>query len=99
MQRKEQETMLCYIIYSVHANVKGVEKMRKTKNRVGETNTANCGMKMTIIRYGSSYDIDVEFEDGTIVKNRTYRCFKRGMISHPNYYLANRLGESELLGH
>ena len=54
------------------------------KHRVGETNIANNGMKMTIIKYRKSYDIDIQFEDGTIVYNKKYSAFKRGVIKHPN---------------
>lgn len=55
------------------------------KNRVLETNIANNGQVMTIIEYRNCNDIDIEFEDGTIVKNRTYRRFKEGKIKNPNY--------------
>ena len=40
---------------------------------------------MTIIEYRRNDDIDIQFEDGTIVKNRTYRRFKEGKIKNPNY--------------
>ena len=55
------------------------------KNRVLETNIANNGQVMTIIGYINGNDIDIQFEDGTIVKNRTYRRFKEGKIKNPNY--------------
>lgn len=54
------------------------------KHRVGETNIANNGMKMTIINCRKSHDIDIQFEDGTIVYNKQYGAFKRGVIKHPN---------------
>ena len=40
---------------------------------------------MTIIGYRNGNDIDIQFEDGTIVKNRIYRRFKEGKIKNPNY--------------
>ena len=52
--------------------------------RVGEKSKANNGMEMKIIGYRSSSDIDVQFEDGTIVKGKRYQQFKRGEIANPN---------------
>ena len=51
-------------------------------DRVGETRMMNCGMKATIIRYGKAIDIDVRFEDGTVVKHKSYSKFKKGGIAH-----------------
>lgn len=66
-------------------------------NRIGEEIIANCGQKMKIIRYNSYEDIDVKFEDGTIVKNKSYNNFMNGAIQNPNYNLyANRLGEENM---
>ena len=55
------------------------------KIRVGETAYSSKGQKMTIIRYHSYADLDVQFEDGTIVTNRDYNNFKLGCIRNPNY--------------
>ena len=52
-------------------------------DRLGETKMMNCGMEATIIRYGRCDDIDVRFEDGTVVEHRTYNSFKNGTIAHP----------------
>lgn len=54
-------------------------------NRIGEENinTQNC--KMKIIEYRNAEDIDVRFEDGTVVKNKQYYSFKRGSIKNPFY--------------
>lgn len=64
--------------------------------RVGEKSKANNGMEMKIIGYRSSLDIDVQFEDGTIVKGKSYQQFKRGEIANPNVkkktLRADRLG-------
>ncbi len=54
------------------------------EKRVGETTTAKCGMNMKIIAYRSSTDVDVEFEDGTVITNKSYNSFKKGTISNPN---------------
>lgn len=50
----------------------------------------NCGMNASIIRYDGSHDIDVMFEDKTIVKNKTYRQFKNGNIRNYNVPYTNR---------
>ena len=49
----------------------------------------NCGMKATIIRYGGCNDIDVRFEGGTVVKDRQYKDFKKGEITHQSLSLNN----------
>ena len=46
-------------------------------------------MKMTIIAYRHAKDIDVQFEDGTIVYNKIYNSFKKGTIKHPNINIRN----------
>ena len=38
---------------------------------------------MTIVRYGNKNDIDVQFDDGTIVEHKRYGNFKRGNIKNP----------------
>ena len=55
--------------------------------RLGETRMMNCGMEATIIRYGNNTDIDVCFEDGTIVEHKTYNSFKKGGIAHQSLNL------------
>lgn len=52
-------------------------------DRTGETKRAANGMLMTIIEYRKSNDIDIQFEDGTIVRNRTISDFNRGLIKYP----------------
>ena len=66
---------------------------RKIIDRTGETNTANNGQTMTIIACRKYIDIDIQFEDGTIIYKKTYQSFKKGEIENPNY-TKNRLGES-----
>ena len=58
--------------------------MSKFIDRTGEVNIAKNGLKMTIIDYRFSKDIDIQFEDGTIVKNKTYQSFKKGTIKNLN---------------
>ena len=54
-------------------------------DRTGEKRMMNCGLEATIIRYGSSHDIDVQFEDGQVVYHRDYPSFKKGTIAHPGF--------------
>lgn len=60
-----------------------VENINLKTYRLGETKLSNCGMNMTIIRYGGTQDIDVQFEDNTIIKNKTYENFIKGAIINP----------------
>lgn len=64
-------------------------------DRLGETRIMNCGMEATIIRYGRYDDIDVRFEDGTVVENGRYGNFKKGKIAHSN--TKDRLGETRMM--
>ena len=69
------------------------------KARLGETQMMNCGMKATIIRYNGVRDIDVRFEDGTIVGSKTYNAFKKGSIANQNIKTSaeNCLGETRMM--
>lgn len=63
-----------------------------SKIRVGETNTNKLGQKMTLIAYRSCEDVDIQFEDGTVLKHKKYYIFKSGKML--NY--ASRLNEEKL---
>ena len=69
-------------------------------NRLGESIKANNGLMMTIIAYRNSHDIDIQFEDGTIVTHKKYYNFSKGLIKNPNkivqsrFPIATRLGET-----
>lgn len=65
-------------------------------NRLDETRMMNCGMEATIIRYSRRDDIDVRFEDGTVIEHRQYNQFERGNIANPNFK-ASRLGETRMM--
>lgn len=56
----------------------------KKQGRVGDENIMNNGMKCKIIAYRSSRDVDIEFEDGTIVTNKDFHAFQKGNIRNPN---------------
>ena len=72
---------------------------RLGETRLGETRIMNCGMEATIIRYGGCKDIDVRFEDDTIIKYRQYGEFKKGTIVNQNIKASaeNRLGETRMM--
>lgn len=55
-----------------------------TKDRLGESATMNNGQKAEIIAYRRCDDIDLRFEDGTVVTS-SYSTFKAGQIKNPNY--------------
>ena len=56
------------------------------EERINEIKINNQGFKMTIIEYRNAKDIDIQFEDGTIIEHRAYNDFKRGTIAHPTEY-------------
>lgn len=64
---------------------------------IGMTNINNKGYKMTIIAYRGLRDIDVQFEDGSIVRNRRLQTFKEGLIAKPKNLIGtkgkNRAGQ------
>ncbi len=74
-----------------------MQNINLANERIGETNTATNGQKMTIITYRNSGDIDVQFEDGNIVKNKTYAHFKDGKISQMSLNKEKRLGETKMM--
>ena len=72
--------------------------MSKFIDRTGEKRMMNCGLEATIIRYGSSMDIDIQFEDGQVVYHRIYDNFKKGMISPPiDPRKINHIGEKRMM--
>lgn len=56
----------------------------KDKSHLNETNIAKNGQKMTIIRYISTTNMDIQFEDGTIVFCNKYESFEKGYVRNPN---------------
>ena len=73
--------------------------MATKKDRLGETRMMKCGMKATIIRCGGATDIDVCFEDGTIIEHGVYGNFKKGAIANPNIkaFAEAHLGETRMM--
>ena len=52
--------------------------------RLGMIIIMSNGQLCKIIEYRNSNDIDVEFEDGTIIKHKKYSIYKKGKIRNPN---------------
>ena len=76
-----------YITHSNYANFKkGViqNKSANKEQKVGLRKRMNNGLWATIKRYNGCYDIDIEFEDGYILKHATFQRFKEGTASNPN---------------
>ena len=58
--------------------------------RKQEVRVMNNGQQAKIINYRSATDIDVQFEDGTIVYHREYGRYKRGHIANPNLHASRK---------
>lgn len=71
--------------------------MAKFCDRTEEMRVANNGQKMYIHKYYSAKRIDVRFEDGTIVENRTYTQFKNGCIKNPNFQTMHGVSLNEII--
>jgi hypothetical protein len=69
-------------------------------NRIGETVTAFNGQEMTIVQYRTYKDIDIMFEDQTIVCNQNYTQFKKGAIKNPKFSgnTGSTIGSLKILG-
>ena len=59
--------------------------MGKKDGRLNEIGVSSQGEKMTIVRYGGVRDIDIQFEDGTIVEHKRYDNFLKGNIKNPYF--------------
>lgn len=66
--------------------------------KLGEEKMMNCGMTAKIVRYTNAKDIDVEFEDGTLITGKNYSEYIRGKISPDPFELINghRIRHSKL---
>ena len=71
-------------------------KTKESISRIGETSVSSKGEKMTLIAWRRNDDIDIEFEDGTVVYNKCYRHFKKGVISNPNYSTSKYIGRTSV---
>ena len=99
--RFEDETVVEHKTYNAFkkGNIANPNIKAFAEARLGETRMMNCGMETTIIRYGGCNDIDVRFEDGTVVEHKTYKAFKKGEIANPNIetFAEARLGKTRMM--
>ena len=70
--------------------------------RLGERAIMKNGQQATIIAYRGATDIDIQFDDGTVVERRSYNEFKLGSIRNPQYtppnpVAAKRIGETRTM--
>lgn len=63
-------------------------KIDKKLLHIGETNIMKDGSKATIVEYISYNDINIQFEDGTIIEHTNKRAFTDGHIKNPNKYMS-----------
>lgn len=78
-------TIVEHVEYSnfIHGKINNPSLKRKTiKDRTGETRVMNNGLSACIVRYRNATDIDVKFETGQIVTNKTYYSFCKGCIAY-----------------
>lgn len=61
-------------------NKPGGQRIRFAKQRLGMQSRAKSGERMTIIVYRGCNNIDVRFEDGTILEHVRYQAFIKGQI-------------------
>ena len=54
------------------------------KHIIGQTKEMNNGQRATVIRDNGSNDIDIQFEDGTIVHTRR-QSYRLGVVRNPNF--------------
>ena len=66
-------------------------RKKAVPKHIGESNTARNGMQMTIITYRRAIDIDIQFEDGYISKDKMYSSFINGYISHKWPYIIGNI--------
>ena len=72
--------------------------MGKFIDRVGEIHQNNKGESFTIIGYRDNKNVDIQFEDGTIVTKRAFSDLKVGKVRNPNsrsFYNVGFVGEGE----
>lgn len=78
-------------------NTRNANKIR----RVGQRQLMKNGLTATLIKYRSSASVDVQFDDGVVVKNKTYDQFIGGQIGHPDCLHAmkkkDRTGETRVM--
>lgn len=60
-------------------------QVKKPHTRLGEKYTNNTGLTVIIIDYIGYDDVSIQFEDGTVLKNRKYGDIVKGEFKNSNY--------------
>ncbi len=53
---------------------------------LSEVKFMKCGLTAKIIEYRAFGDVDIEFEDGVIIRNKNLRSFNDGRALHPGFH-------------
>ena len=62
-----------------------MKKIPKEVSRIGWKSVAQNGQIITIVNYHNSLDVDVMFDDGTLVEHIQMSKFKNGEVRNPNF--------------
>ena len=67
------------------------------RSHVGESRIMNCGLMAVITRFGSSSDVDIKFEEGSIRTGITYRNFLLGTVIPKGFYQKSHVNETKIV--
>lgn len=90
-----------FIRGNIHNPKKPRSRGEVKRDRIGLCKDTKDHQKMTIIAYRKASDLDVQFDDGTIVYHRTWQMFDEDKIQNPNKprkycYAESKIGETML---
>lgn len=74
-----------------------LKSLNAGKSHLGEKRIAKNGMEMVLIAYRNSGDVDVRFEDGTVVTT-AYSEFDDGNVRNPNTHKTKAMYKAERTG-
>lgn len=60
--------------------IQGRNKLIANSKKIGEMREMKCGLVCFITKYTNAKDINISFQDGTIIEHTTYEMFKKGEI-------------------
>lgn len=80
--------------YIKHPNheISGIYKHQNDlrEKRIGQSKVMNNGIRATIVNYQNRFNIDVQFEDGVIIKGVCYSSWVKGETKHPTIKLPSQ---------
>lgn len=76
--------LLCSIQDPTTPNTTTYKAQQLGQTRIGEVYYSKAGLRMTIVAYRKSNDLDVQFDDGEIVEHVKYTTVQSGYIKHPH---------------